>query len=131
MKQMFGRAWFPGVVVVVLLGLLMIVDASSVALWLGAGVGSLFSPVVAVFVVGLALLSQTWWHTVLGIGTLATANQLFFTSGLSDDIPGWAINAGIGTFVVGVLIISLVSGFRNLIGRSTKRAPMPSANWEN
>jgi len=112
-----ARPWGPGLIVIILLVALFVFDPSSVAIILGSGAGSLISPILLILVVILGVATRSWWQSVVGMALVTVLNRVFFVRPLGDELPGWDIISGLGTFFVGLLLITLLSGIRDLLLR--------------
>lgn len=126
--KFFAQPWFPGLAVLMLFALLMFFDPSSVAIFLGTGAGSMVSPFVLVGVILLGIAARRSWHSVIGMTLVAAVHRMFFTNPIGERAPGWDVLAGIGSFTVGLLLISLISAATRFFARRSRNSEARAGN---
>ena len=107
----------PGLISILLILILAIVDPMLTAAPIGAGVGTLINP-VCVFVVAItAIAADGWRSALLGALLAAILGNTIGVHPLGDEPAGWRITAGVGTFLVGSIIVAIFGGLKALFRR--------------
>jgi hypothetical protein len=96
---------------------LAVISSGDLAIFLGPGLGSLTDPFFFVPVIVTGLIATKWWHSLVAIGLAVLAYRTIFTVSRIEHTRGWEIMGGIGAFLVGLLLVMLLSGCRDFFWR--------------
>lgn len=124
--KFLGRPWGPCIAVVLTLIIFIPFDSHTVAILIGAGAASLFSPIMLAGILVVGLASKMWWQPLLAAPILAIAYRLLFTNPIGDQMPGWELLATVGSIMMCLVAIGALAGVKALLGRFAKSFRRPS-----